>query len=135
MKKTLALIEKGRDGLFGIFTPDLASTICGEGATVEEARNDFLQAYQEVVQSFQEMGEALPDELQDLRFDFKYDLPSLFNDFSWINVSVFAREIGINESLMRQYKRGGIYIFSRQARKIESGFHALARRMLQVSLK
>lgn len=29
--KTTALIEMGKDGLFGIFTPDINSTIIGEG--------------------------------------------------------------------------------------------------------
>lgn len=39
--KTTALIEKGKDGTFGIFTPDLNSTIIGEGNTVAEAKADF----------------------------------------------------------------------------------------------
>lgn len=135
MNKTLALIEKGKNGRFGVFTPLLTSTISGEGATVEEARRDFLQSYRETLDYFQETKEPLPDELRDLTFEYKYDLPSLFNDFSWINVSVFAREIGINASLMRQYKGGGVYISSRQAGKIESAFHTLAERMLEVKLK
>ena len=39
--KTTALIELGRDGTFGIFTPDLKCTIIGNGDTVEEAKEDF----------------------------------------------------------------------------------------------
>lgn len=31
--KTTALIEKGKDGTFGIFTPDIQATIIGEGRT------------------------------------------------------------------------------------------------------
>lgn len=41
MKKRTALIEKGKDGTFGIFTPDIESTIIGEGNTVAEAKADF----------------------------------------------------------------------------------------------
>ena len=39
--KTIALIEKGKDGKYGIYTPDLKSTIIGSGDTVAEAMTDF----------------------------------------------------------------------------------------------
>jgi hypothetical protein len=39
--KTTALIEKGKDGSYGVFTPDLNSLIIGDGATVAEAIADF----------------------------------------------------------------------------------------------
>ncbi len=54
--KTLALIEKGKDGKFGIFTPDLESIIIGEGTTVQEAKQDFQNSYNEVVKAFEENG-------------------------------------------------------------------------------
>ena len=39
--KTIAVIEKGKDGSFGIFTPELEHSIMGEGKSVAEARADF----------------------------------------------------------------------------------------------
>lgn len=38
--------------------------------------------------------------------EFRYDIPSFFNYFDWINISAFAKQAGINESKMRAYKAG-----------------------------
>jgi predicted RNase H-like HicB family nuclease len=56
------LIEKGKDGTFGIFTPDLKSTIIGEGKTVAEAKNDFDNSVKEVSLYFEESGKDIPEE-------------------------------------------------------------------------
>lgn len=131
--KTIALIEKDKNG-YGIFTPDLNATIIGEGASVEEAKADLQNSYREILASYTENGEAVPEELVDLEFVYKYDIASLFNEFNFINVSKFAEWIGISPSLMRHYKSGDTYISEVQAAKIESGLHQVAERLLQVVL-
>ena len=40
--------------------------------------------------------------------------------YSFINVTAFAKMIGINGSLMRQYKKGDTYISSSQLEKIQT---------------
>jgi len=75
---TTALIEKGKDGTIGIFTPDINSTIIGEGNTVEEAKEDFENSLREIFRFYEEDGIELPDELKDIRFVYKYDT-SMFN--------------------------------------------------------
>ncbi len=132
--RTTALIEKGKDGTFGIFTPDLKSTIIGEGKTVAEAKDDFNNSVNEVSLYFQESGQEMPDELQDIEFEFKYDLASLFNYYSFINVSKFAKIAGINASLMRQYKTGNQYISENQVLKIETALHKLANEISEIRL-
>jgi predicted RNase H-like HicB family nuclease len=72
--RTTALIEKGKDGTFGIFTPDLESTIIGEGNTVAEAKADFENSAKEVTLYFQESGKQMPAELQGVEFEYKYDI-------------------------------------------------------------
>lgn len=52
--KTTALIEKGKDGTFGIFTPDIQATIIGEGRTVAEAKADFENSVREMFASYTE---------------------------------------------------------------------------------
>jgi predicted RNase H-like HicB family nuclease len=69
--KTIALIEKGKDGTYSIYTPDLKSTIIGEGTTIEEARADFENSVKEVKEAFE--GEELPEELRNLEFEYKHD--------------------------------------------------------------
>jgi predicted RNase H-like HicB family nuclease len=75
--KTIALIERGQDGTFGIFTPDINTTIIGEGNTVEEAKADFENSVQEIFQLYKDERKELPDELKNVQFVYKYDIASL----------------------------------------------------------
>ena len=122
--KTTALIEKGKDGSFGIYTPDIESTIIGEGSTVAEAKTDFENSVKEVIESYADCGKELPAELIDIEFEYKYDVASIFDYYNWINVSKFAQIAGINASLMRQYKKGLTYISEEQIKKIEKALHS-----------
>ena len=88
--------------------------------SVEAAKADFLTAYKEVIDSYTDSGEAVPDELKDLTFEYKYDVSAFFNQFDCINASKFAALAGISPSLMRHYKLGDQYISEKQLEKIES---------------
>ena len=61
--KATALIEKGKDGTFGVFTPELQHTIIGEGKTVADAKADFENSVKEVLASYTEEGKQIPAEL------------------------------------------------------------------------
>ncbi len=65
---------------------------------------------------------------------FHFDLSSLFEYFNMINVSAFARMIGINSTLMRQYKKGDTYISEAQLSKIEDGIHSLGDELSRLKL-
>ena len=132
--KTIALIERGKDGTFGIFTPDINHTIIGEGNTVEEAKSDFENSIKEMILSYTETGREVPDELKDIQFVYKYDIASMFNYYNWINVTRFAKQAGINPSLMRQYKTGKTYISENQVSKIESSLHRLGNELAAIKL-
>lgn len=132
--KTTALIEKGKDGTFGIFTPDIQATIIGDGATVAEAKADFENSVCEVLASYTENGEEVPGELQDIEFEYKYDVASVFDYFDFINVTKFARWAGINASLLRQYKVGKTYISEAQAQKIGEALRKVGRELSAISL-
>ena len=131
---TTALIERGKDGAFGIFTPDINSTIIGDGNTVEEAKADFENSLKEIMQFYKEDEKELPDELKDIQFVYKYDIASMFNYYDWINVSKFARKAGLNPSLMRQYRMGKIYISENQLNKIENTLHSLGNELAAIKL-
>ena len=131
---TTALIERGKDGTFGIFTPDINSTIIGDGNTVEEAKADFENSVREIMQFYKEDGKELPDELKDVQFVYKYDIASVFNYYDWINVSKFARKAGLNPSLMRQYRMGKTYVSENQLNKIENTLHLLGNELAAIKL-
>ena len=131
---TTALIEKGKDGTFGIYTPDINHTIIGDGNTVEEAKADFENSVREMILSYTETGREIPDELKGIKFIYKYDIASMFNDYKWINVSQFARRAGISPSLMRQYSAGKTYISEKQIGKIEHTLHVLGAELSALKL-
>ena len=132
--KTIALIEKGTDGTYGVFTPNLQSTIIGEGSTAAEAKADFLRTYEDIKAAFAESSEDMPSELKDIEFEFQYDVASIFNYFDFINVSKFAKRAGINASLMRQYKSCGTAISEAQAKRIQAALREVGSELLAVSL-
>jgi hypothetical protein len=60
---------------------------------------------------------------------------SVFDEYDFINVSKFAAYSGINSSLMRQYKtKKDIYVSESQIKKIENGFHKIARQFASIQL-
>ena len=68
---TTALIERGEDGTFGIFTPDINHTIIGDGSTIEDAKTDFENSVKEMILSYIETNREIPDELKDIQFVYK----------------------------------------------------------------
>lgn len=119
-------IEKQSDGTYIAYNTNVEGlSLSGTGSTVGEARQAFLEAMKEVAETYRE-GESVPKCLATEPV-FKFDLASLFEYYNIINVSAFARYVGINDTLMRQYKRGGTYISDLQLKKIEDGIHALGR--------
>lgn len=134
--KATALIETGPDGGFDIVLMDLEHhVIFGDGDTVQEAKEDLLNSIQEVIASYTEEGKPVPDELCDLELEYKYDIASFFNEFNWINISALAKVLGMNRSLLYQYKKGDTYISHEQMKRIEKGVHELGRKLLEFSVK
>lgn len=133
MKKRTALIEIGKDGTFGVFSPDIKSVIIGEGHTVAEAKADFENSVREIIQFCQEDGVLDPDDLKNVTFVYKYDMPSFLNYYKYLNVTQFARYAGINPSLMRQYKHGQ-GASEKQIAKIQDAIHRIGKELSSVKL-
>ena len=109
-KNFIVTIEKDNDGTFIAYNVDESPyTLIGRGATVKEAKTDFANSVQEVKASEMERNGAAAPILSAAPV-FNFDLSSLFDYYSMLNVSAFARYLGINETLMRQYKKGNVYI-------------------------
>lgn len=128
------LIEKDENGYSAVIT-NFKSTIWGSGNSVKEALADLMNSIKEMSNIYKEEGRQSPDDLENLTFDYQYDISALFNAFSFLNVSRFAERVGISPSLMRHYKAGDTYISAAQAKKIEAGLHQIARELEAVSLQ
>ena len=131
--KVTVIIEKDKVG-FSAYTEELQTVLHGSGTTVDEAKEELMDSYDDVKRYYAESKESLPEELKDLSFDYKYDVSALFDDFSFLNISKFAERIGISPSLMRHYKKGDTYISANQAQKIQNGLHQIAAEFLSVTL-
>ncbi len=136
MKKVTAVIEKSSEGLYSVYANGLKQVaLNGQGDSVEEAIEDMSSALDEIIDLYMEERMQLPDELlEDIEFEYKYDIPSLFNFFDMINVSAFSKQIGINPSLMRQYKNGIAFASRKQVEKIRTGIKNLGLQLNGVEL-
>lgn len=61
--------------------------------------------------------------------DYVYDLSGFFEAFPFINASKFAKEIGMNESVMRKYKGKIVTASDKQRAIIQSRYNDILKRM------
>lgn len=127
-------IEKQSDGTYIAYntTGDKIQLI-GTGDTVKEAKEDFFNSIEEVKESYITLGDSMPHCL-DEDIEFRFDLSSLFEYYSIFNVSALGRYLGINDSLMRQYRSGATQISDKQLEKIEAGIHRLGTELAALRL-
>lgn len=127
-------IEKQSDGTYIAYNTDGDHcTLIGTGNTVKEAKEDFFNSIAEVAESYKERGNFMPVELTQSP-EFHFDLSSLFEYYSMFNVSALARYLGINDSLMRQYRSGAAQISDKQLEKIEGGIRRLGSELAALRL-
>lgn len=127
-------IEKQSDGTYIAYnTSGEKVTLIGTGDTVKEAKEDFFNTIEELHQSYIDTNDPVPAFLGD-KVEFHFDLSSLFEYYSMLNVSALGRYLGINPSLMRQYKSGDTYISDAQLEKIEEGIHRLGSELTALKL-
>jgi len=124
-------IEKQNDGTYIAYSVNVRGLSCiGTGDTVAEAKEDFAN-------SLEELAEDMTAEEKERLITkpvFHFDISSLFEYYKVINVSAFAKIIGMNDTLLRQYKKGNTYISDKQLSKIENGIHKLGQELCALQL-
>ena len=134
MDKFKVSIEKQEDGSYIAYNTNVDGyTLIGTGTNVAEARKDFANSMNEVAEVEKKRLGEVPAVFKN-EPDYKFDLSSLFEYYSMINVSAFARFLGINDTLMRQYRKGDTYISDAQLKKIEDGIHRLGKEFSRLQL-
>lgn len=127
-------VEKQSDGSYIAYnTTGETVRLIGTGDTVKEAKEDFFNSLDEVLQTYEEIGDDIPEFLNE-DVEFRFDISSLFEYFSMLNVSALGRYLGINDSLMRQYRNGSAQISDKQLEKIEEGIHRLGSELAALRL-
>lgn len=127
-------IEKQSDGTYIAYnTTGEKVQLIGTGDTVKDAKEDFFNTIEEVKQSYIDLGDEMPVCLSE-DVEFRFDISSLFEYYSMLNVSALGRYLGINDSLMRQYRSGSAQISDKQLEKIEAGIHRLGTELATLRL-
>lgn len=134
--KVKAVVEKGSDGLFSVYSDDHFgnSFFGGFGDSVAKAKEDFLESIKESINEQLSEGKIVPA-FEDIDVEYRYDIPSFFDFFDFINVSRFAEYAGINESKMRAYKSGITYPSEKTTLKIVEAAHSIAAALESTTLK
>ena len=132
-KKVNLIIEASSTG-FGIYGEGFPVTAYGK--TVAEAKQDLKRAIDEVLEFCKEESRTPYPALNngDLEFIYKYDIASIFEYFGMLDISNLAKKIGMNPSLLRQYKTGKAFASDKQKQKIQAGLHALGKELLSIHL-
>ena len=122
----VAIIEKGSDGFFSIRSEQKVGRYYfgGYGENVKAAKEDFIESVRESMAGAANEGTGIPAAVD---IAFRYDIPSFFNYFDYLNVSKFAEYAGINESRMRAYKSGLAYPGERTTRKIMKAIESIGK--------
>ena len=133
--KVKGIVEKGPDGLYSIHADDHFgnSYFGGYGDSVEKAKADFFESIKEAIKEQQAEGQTAP-QLESISIEYRYDLPSFFNYFDFINVSKFAEYVGINESKMRAYKSGVSYPGEKTTSKIFKAVKEIGKELCVASI-
>lgn len=132
-EKHVVIIETQDDGTYVAYNDTLEGTCIGTGETIEEAKKDYFNTLNEISEMYTEEGRETPDFCK-IKPVFKFDLKTFFEHYSSINIAGFAKFVGINATLLRQYKRGNTYISEKQLQKIEDGVHCLGNELLALKL-
>lgn len=128
MKKVDFIIEKGKDG-YGAYREEKGlGTITTMGDTIAEIRANVVEAYNMFAE---EAGKAAITADQ---VELKYDLASFFEFYKEINVSALSKRIGMQKSLLSDYKNGNRKPSAKQAKRILTGIKELGKELSELEL-
>lgn len=132
MKKIKAIIEKANDGGISIYSEDVSGAY-GFGLTEQEVKDDFVSVLEEQAEYYKERHGEFPSWYKSgYSVEYMYDLSGFFEAFPFINASKFAKEIGINESVMRKYKGKIVTVSEKKKTLIQSRYDEILKRMALV---
>lgn len=130
-----AIIERGSDGLYSVYSDDHIgnSYLGGFGESVADAKTDFQTSIKEAISEATAAGETVIN-ASEISIEYRYDIPSFFNFFDFINVSKFAEYAGINESKMRAYKSGVAFPGEKTMTKISKAVKSIGTELISAAL-
>jgi hypothetical protein len=129
--KVKVIIERGNDGSYGAYigTINIPFGIIGDGKTVQEAKEDFLNSYEEMKVYYSENNKKFID----CEFEFQYDVASFLSYYGAIlSLAGMERLTGVNQGQLSHYVTGRRKPSKRTIEKIESKLQAFGKELNQV---
>ena len=130
MVKYIAHIESNGKGWFSVYTKnEFPFGVIGEGATIEDAKKDFIAVFKEMSQKHKtRTGEDVNGD-----FSFVMDTSAILQESKkYISFSVLAKLTGISESQISQYACGTRKPKQQQRERIIEGIHAIGQKCLSL---
>ena len=135
MNKVKAFIERGTDGTYGVYVDLEDNTlnygIHGVGDTKEEAIKDFLQAYEDMKEIYEEEGKPFVE----AEFSFHYDVVSFLEYYNqFLTLTGLSKLTGINKAQLSHYIQGYRNPSPKTAEKIQTALHGFADELKSIHL-
>ena len=107
MKKVKVMVGRVNAGTYVYSVVMMADEVPfglnGTGKTIDEAKQDFMEAYREIKEIMAENGERY----EDLEFEFCYDIPSFLEYYAYaLSLAGLERITGINQRQLSHYING-----------------------------
>lgn len=107
MKRVKVIIGRVNEGEYVysavMEAPEVGFGLNGIGRTIEEAKSDLLEAYNEI----KELSAAEGKECEELQFDYSYDIPSFLKYYEYaLSLAGLERISGINQRQLSHYING-----------------------------
>ena len=123
--KTTFIVEKTNTG-YSAYSEDGAVATVGD--TYKELKNNMLEALNLLLEE-----EKLPLATEK-DIVVKFDLAQFFEYYNCINIVALSEKMGINNSLISQYKTGKKYPSEKQARRIFQGIKSYGAELATIDL-
>lgn len=133
MKLTIILETADNDFQGVISHPDFTMLCMGD--TMEELMGSFREQIDDLLlHELKDNPNWQGIKVEDIEFEYIATIEGIFDTFHFLKISAVAREVGINESQLRQYASGKKYPSFAIAKKIEQAIHRLGKSMLSMSV-
>lgn len=130
MKRVKAIVGRVNKGTYVysvvMDADDVPFGLNGTGRTVEEAKQDMLEAFEEIKEIMRESGESYDD----LCFDYVYDIPSFLSYYAHIlTLAGLERISGINQRQLSHYINGTSKPGKATVERFRESIHSFAKEL------
>lgn len=129
--KVKVIIERGNDGSYGAYigSNNVSFGVIGDGKTVQDAKNDFLNSYEEMKDYYTENNKNFTE----CEFQFQFDIASFLAYYgSILSLAGMERLTGVNQGQLSHYVTGHRKPSKKTIEKIETKLHEFGKELNQV---